>query len=114
MVVRDRIPSDPAIFKHDVPNEVRRWSLPELDTPAGSLRTCVKQVILAQWEPWDHHLIQPTDQTPADKHCLAWDPEIHHTQQLPPEATSRSTTSAEEEAVATKTGAAAPETKCSR
>jgi hypothetical protein len=34
----DQIPSDPANSRHEAPTGVRRWSLPELDTPSRSMR----------------------------------------------------------------------------
>jgi hypothetical protein len=39
MVVHDRIPSDSTISKHESSNGVHRWSLPELDIPARSIKT---------------------------------------------------------------------------
>jgi hypothetical protein len=42
----DRIPSDPAIFRLELPSEVRQWSLPELDTPVKSMETCIKKIFV--------------------------------------------------------------------
>ena len=52
----DRIPSDPAISRHESPSGVRRRSLPKHDRPARSMGTCnfylrlvLVFVVVARW-----------------------------------------------------------------
>jgi hypothetical protein len=52
MGAHDRIAPDSAISKHETPNRIHRWSLPELDTPAKSIMAGIKWIfILVQGEP---------------------------------------------------------------
>jgi hypothetical protein len=46
MVARDHFPLHPAIFRHESPSGVRGQSLPELDTSARSIKTCIKQIFV--------------------------------------------------------------------
>jgi hypothetical protein len=46
MVARDHFPFHPAIFRHESPSGVRGQSLPELDTSARSIKTCIKQIFV--------------------------------------------------------------------
>jgi hypothetical protein len=57
MGAHDRISSDPAICRHDEPNGVHRWSHPELDTLARSIRTGIKQIFVLALKKLEDHLL---------------------------------------------------------
>ena len=46
MGAHDRIPSDPAISRHESPNGVCRRSLPKHDRPARSMRIGIRQIFI--------------------------------------------------------------------
>jgi hypothetical protein len=75
--VHYRIQSDPANFRLDVSMRVRRWSLPEPDTPARSMKSCIERIFnFARERPLEHRLYSTGQRTPMEEYTTTTMPGI--------------------------------------